>query len=60
MGRAPAGPISGTPRKLSSSAPGLCEENGWTTRAERYRVRENEAAIRAERIGDAAPGLMRA
>ena len=60
MGRAMVGPSSRTPRKLSSSAPGLCEENGWTARAERYRVRENEAAIRAERIGDAAPGPMRA
>ena len=60
MGRAMVGPSSRTPRKLSSSAPGLCEENEWTARAERYRVRENEAAIRAERIGDAAPGPMRA
>ena len=34
------------PRKLPSSAPSLCEENGWTARAERYRVRENEAAMR--------------
>ena len=38
----------------------LRKRNGWTARAERYRVRENEAAIRAEWIGDAAPGPMRA
>ena len=38
----------------------LRKKNGWTAHAERYRVRENEAAIRAEWIGDAAPGPMRA
>ena len=36
------------------------QKNGWTARTERCRVRENEAAIRAEWIGDAAPGPMRA
>ena len=35
-------------------------KNGWTARAERYKVRTCEVAIRAEWFGHAASGLMRA
>ena len=35
-------------------------KNGWTARAERYRVQKYRAAIRAEWFGHAASGLMRA
>ena len=58
MGRATTGPSSRTPRKLSSSDP--LAKNGWTARAERYRVREYRATIRAEWFGDAESGSMRA
>ena len=37
----------------------LRKRNGWPARAERYRVRKCEAAIRAEWFGDAASGPMR-
>ena len=45
---------------VASRAEPLRKRNGWTARAERYRVRECEAAIRAEWFGDAASGPMRA
>ena len=38
----------------------LRKRNGWTARAERYKVRKYEAAIRAEWSGDAASGSVRA
>ncbi len=60
VGRAMTDSSLRKPKVVLCRAEPLRKKNGWTARAERYRVRECEAAIRAEWFGDVVSGPMRA